>query len=379
MPPAATTAAGGERTKKSQNARPRRGSSPLATSSKDVDLSDITDSDDFRMYCMKVLPCSKRVSHDWTTCAFSHAGEKARRRDPRKYSYTGIACVDMKETGSCERGDDCPYAHSTFEYWLHPTRYRTQLCKDLGHCKRDICFFAHRTEELRVPDEKPYISPEQLALSSLSGLRRSMERDRKQPEDLAYTPYGTSYNVSEVVSPRVSSTEPTPVRLSAPNYAQPRGPQSPRWVQQPVRKSANDALHVGTIPPGNVPASGAPPIDSHKQRADEIALADALARLSVTLQQNQNNRVDVIETVNAVLQQALDQKESSLGFEFQHTLGGLGHPASAEYSVFESSARNSSDVDTPRVGSRENGANEEHFVDSTHRMDPWASASHVLH
>ena len=68
----------------------------------------ITDSDDFRMYCMKVLPCSKRVAHDWTTCVFAHNGEKARRRDPRKYNYTGIACVDMKEGGSCERGDDCP-------------------------------------------------------------------------------------------------------------------------------------------------------------------------------------------------------------------------------------------------------------------------------
>lgn len=69
---------------------------------------EITDSDDFRMYCMKVLPCSKRVAHDWTTCPFAHNGEKARRRDPRKYSYTGIACVDMKDGGCCERGDDCP-------------------------------------------------------------------------------------------------------------------------------------------------------------------------------------------------------------------------------------------------------------------------------
>lgn len=32
------------------------------------------------------------------------------------------------------------------QYWLHPSRYRTQLCRDMenGHCKRAVCFFAHR-------------------------------------------------------------------------------------------------------------------------------------------------------------------------------------------------------------------------------------------
>ena len=32
---------------------------------------------------------------------------------------------------ACVRGDNCPYAHNVFEYWLHPTRYRTQLCNDM--------------------------------------------------------------------------------------------------------------------------------------------------------------------------------------------------------------------------------------------------------
>ena len=35
--------------------------------------------------------------HDWTVCPFAHPGEKARRRDPRLYAYTGIACPDMKK------------------------------------------------------------------------------------------------------------------------------------------------------------------------------------------------------------------------------------------------------------------------------------------
>ena len=72
----------------------------------------------------QVLACSKRFVHDWTSCPFAHAGEKARRRDPRdpRVRYTGIACPDMKAGGGCARGELCPYAHNVFEYWLHPTR-----------------------------------------------------------------------------------------------------------------------------------------------------------------------------------------------------------------------------------------------------------------
>jgi len=50
--------------------------------------------------CAQVIPCSKRFCHDWTTCPFAHPGEKARRRDPRLYAYTGIACPDMKKARS---------------------------------------------------------------------------------------------------------------------------------------------------------------------------------------------------------------------------------------------------------------------------------------
>ena len=46
---------------------------------------------------LQVLPCSKRYCHDWTTCPFSHPGEKARRRDPRTQPHTGIACPDRKK------------------------------------------------------------------------------------------------------------------------------------------------------------------------------------------------------------------------------------------------------------------------------------------
>ncbi|KAK2080205.1 hypothetical protein QBZ16_000058 [Prototheca wickerhamii] len=118
---------------------------------------------------MKVLPCSKRYVHDWTTCPFAHPQEKARRRDPRIYNYTGIACPNMKKArpdGTCPLREHCPYAHNVFEYWLHPTRYRTQLCNDGPNCRRKICFFAHSLEELRVPTAKPFVSPESLAAAS---------------------------------------------------------------------------------------------------------------------------------------------------------------------------------------------------------------------
>eukprot|EP00890_Picochlorum_soloecismus_P005195 jgi/Picsp_1/5677/NSC_03036-R1_zinc finger transcription factor-like protein len=120
-------------------------------------------SDDFRIWSMKVVPCSKRYVHDWTECPFSHQKEKATRRDPKLYQYTGIACPSMKKEGTCAFGDQCPYAHNVFEYWLHPTRYRTQMCNDGEKCNRKICFFAHNEKELRNPECKPFVAPEMLA------------------------------------------------------------------------------------------------------------------------------------------------------------------------------------------------------------------------
>lgn len=128
-----------------------------------LDEAALFSTDDFRMYCLKIMPCAKRFTHDWVTCNFCHSGEKAKRRDPRFMPYTGIACPFMKKAGSCPHGDKCPYAHNVFEYWLHPTRYRTQLCNDGMNCRRRVCFFAHSTAQLRVPAAKPFVGPEVLA------------------------------------------------------------------------------------------------------------------------------------------------------------------------------------------------------------------------
>ncbi|KAM0050849.1 putative transcription factor C3H family [Helianthus debilis subsp. tardiflorus] len=87
-------------------------------------------------------------SHDWTECPFVHPGENARRRDPRKFHYSCVPCLDFRK-GACRRADICEYAHGVFECWLHLARYRTRLCKDGTSCARRVCFFVHTPEELR--------------------------------------------------------------------------------------------------------------------------------------------------------------------------------------------------------------------------------------
>ncbi|XP_076889091.1 zinc finger CCCH domain-containing protein 2-like [Bidens hawaiensis] len=105
--------------------------------------------DHFRMYEFKVRKCTRSRSHDWTDCPFAHPGEKARRRCPRRYNYLGTVCADFRR-GNCSRGDLCEFAHGVFECWLHPSRYRTEACKDGKNCQRKICFFAHTQRQLRV-------------------------------------------------------------------------------------------------------------------------------------------------------------------------------------------------------------------------------------
>ncbi|KAF8396944.1 hypothetical protein HHK36_018579 [Tetracentron sinense] len=120
---------------------------PIDPSFPDI-KNEIYGSDEFRMYTFKVKPCSRAYSHDWTDCPFVHPGENARRRDPLKYNYSCVPCLEFRK-GTCGQGDSCEYAHGVFECWLHPAQYRTRLCKDETGCNRRVCFFAHKPEELR--------------------------------------------------------------------------------------------------------------------------------------------------------------------------------------------------------------------------------------
>ncbi|XP_022882503.1 zinc finger CCCH domain-containing protein 20-like [Olea europaea var. sylvestris] len=132
---------------------------------------DAQSCDHFRMFEFKVRKCTRGRSHDWTECPYAHPGEKARRRDPRKFHYSGTACPEFRK-GSCRKSDGCEFAHGVFECWLHPARYRTQPCKDGMNCKRRVCFFAHSPDQLRVlsPQAESYDvnSPHRLAFRSSS-------------------------------------------------------------------------------------------------------------------------------------------------------------------------------------------------------------------
>lgn len=149
----------------------------------DVALPDINvglyGTDDFRMYSFKVKPCSRAYSHDWTECPFVHPGENARRRDPKKYTYSCVPCPEFRK-GSCVKGDNCEYAHGVFESWLHPAQYRTRLCKDETGCARKVCFFAHRVEELRPL----YASTGSAMPSPKSGMVGSMDMGSLSPRGM---------------------------------------------------------------------------------------------------------------------------------------------------------------------------------------------------
>eukprot|EP00887_Chlorella_sp_A99_P000611 scaffold5.g611.t1 len=127
-----------------------RGEGPSEAADSELTRPEYT-TDDFRMHRFKIEVCPRLSEmHDWTSCPFQHPGEKARRRDPRLYRYQGVPCPDFRK-GVCKRGDACTFAHGVFECWLHPSRYRTQLCKEGAACKRSVCFCAHSVDQLREP------------------------------------------------------------------------------------------------------------------------------------------------------------------------------------------------------------------------------------
>ncbi|XP_025806774.1 zinc finger CCCH domain-containing protein 10-like [Panicum hallii] len=115
----------------------------------------------FWLYVYKVQRCPEMSSHDWKACPYAHIGERARRRDPRRFPYLAAPCAEylasrrqhlLARTGaapSCARGLWCRQAHGSFELWLHPSRFRTRMCERGVGCPRSICFFAHFPAELR--------------------------------------------------------------------------------------------------------------------------------------------------------------------------------------------------------------------------------------
>ncbi|KAK4795012.1 hypothetical protein SAY86_013006 [Trapa natans] len=79
---------------------------------------------------------TRSPSHDWTDCPFAHLGEKARRRDPRRFVYWSTVCSEYRR-GSCSRGDNCEFAHGVFECWLHPSRQERRQVPELRWTSAD--------------------------------------------------------------------------------------------------------------------------------------------------------------------------------------------------------------------------------------------------
>ncbi|RLN29304.1 zinc finger CCCH domain-containing protein 35-like [Panicum miliaceum] len=182
--------------------------------------------DEFRMYEFKVRRCSRGRSHDWTDCPYAHPGEKARRRDPRRYHYSGTACPDFRK-GGCKRGDACEFAHGVFECWLHPARYRTQPCKDGTACRRRVCFFAHTPDQLRV------LPPQQ---SSPRGAASS-------------SPLAESYDGSPLRRQAFESyLTKTGIMSSSPTSTLASPPRSPPSESPPMSPDAAGALCRGSWP-----------------------------------------------------------------------------------------------------------------------------------
>lgn len=135
-------------------------------------------SDDFRMFRLKIEPCSNPNPHCYTDCPFSHPNEKAKRRDPTKIQYDATACPHFRK-GQCQFGNACPCAHGVFELWLHPSKYKTELCtrpREVGkECEHPTCFFAHHESELRLASS---VSPTGPPLMSPSGSIQSSPSER---------------------------------------------------------------------------------------------------------------------------------------------------------------------------------------------------------
>lgn len=159
--------------------------------------------DHFRIFEFKVRKCTRGRSHDWTECPYAHPGEKARRRDPRKFHYSGTACPDFRK-GNCKKGDSCEFAHGVFECWLHPARYRTQPCKDGTNCRRRVCFFAHTPEQLRVLPQQSPRSANSPDSYDESPLRQSFDGSCAKSLPFLSSPVSVSPSATPVDSPPMS-------------------------------------------------------------------------------------------------------------------------------------------------------------------------------
>jgi hypothetical protein len=82
----------------------------------------------------QVVECDnlEHTRDDWDTCPFAHVGEVVTRRPP----HTHLPKLCPKARRACRKGRACPYAHNVFEHWLHPSRFKTEICQHGSRCGR---------------------------------------------------------------------------------------------------------------------------------------------------------------------------------------------------------------------------------------------------
>jgi hypothetical protein len=113
------------------------------------------------------------------------------------------------------------------QYWLHPKRFRTQMCQQGAACKRPLCFFAHNLQELRCPDgqlQRGNMPPPQDASAALEAQAASMQDMQQQQQAAAAVAAGMG----------AGQYVPFAVMPSAAGPGASRPPLQPGFVPSPV-------------------------------------------------------------------------------------------------------------------------------------------------
>ena len=86
--------------------------------------------EEFFMYYYKTAFCPNTTErHDWAQCIYAHRAQDFRRA-PHKFRYFPESCPHAvnNKAEACPKGKSCEFAHSRFEQFYHPLKYRAQPC-----------------------------------------------------------------------------------------------------------------------------------------------------------------------------------------------------------------------------------------------------------
>ena len=67
-----------------------------------------------------------------------------------RFNYLGTMCKFVQSNQECGQNENCRYSHSQEEVLVHPSRFKTELCRHPG-CDNQFCNGAHGVGDLRSP------------------------------------------------------------------------------------------------------------------------------------------------------------------------------------------------------------------------------------